>query len=375
MQENKYVYFDHAASTSLHEDVIELLNNSFSLDFANPAAKHKLGKTLSKRISDARESILQSLHATKSDQYSVIFPSSATEANNQVIKTFLNDYPDKEIIHYLSDHPSVSNCLKTGVKSLNVDQDIIQEVNEKTSLVILTHVNSQTGVITDFDSICTKIKKKYPQVRVMVDSAQGLGKVPVNLHNSKIDYFIFAGHKLGAPRGIAGLIFKQNAPLTPLLNGGPHELNFRASTPATSLILALAKAVEISTTEQEKTIAAKKKLSEKLKKELQQIHPNIVFPWENQDCSPYINTLIFKGIASDILMRHLEEKSIFVSSSTACSSKVKVQNKMMDGLLIDKQLQKSVLRISFGYGTTQEELDYLIENFKEIVESISFLIK
>ncbi len=374
MNTDSFTYFDHAASTPLHPQVLALLSRSFHEDYANPSAKHILAKSLAKKIDEARERILNSVNAD-TNKYDTIFTSSATESNNQVIKTFLSEFADKEILHYLSDHPSVSNCMKSGVKSLQVSESLTANISQNTSLIILSHVNSQTGVLSQVDEIAKNIKESHPRVKVMVDSAQGLGKVPLTLKNSAIDYLIFAGHKIGAPRGIAGLIYKKDAPLKPLLNGGPHELNQRASTPPTSLILGLAKAVEISTTDLERRLVIKSQYSDKLMSSLESIHPNITFPWKGEKRSPYINTMIFKGIPSDIIMRHLEEKNILVSSSTACSSKVKVQNKMMDGLEIPKDMQKSVLRISMGYQTTEEEIDKLISTFKDVVDSISFLIK
>ena len=364
------LYFDHAATTPIYPEVISLLNLSFSEDFANPASQHRLGKEMAKKIELARSSILEALDA-HTQKYQVVFTSSATESNNQVIKSFNKD----RILHYLSDHPSVTNCFKEQGLHLNDSESLIERVSDETELVILSHVNSQSGQIRDVNRIAKHLKEINPKVRILVDSAQGIGKIPLSLKDESIDYLVMAAHKIGGPRGIAALITRIDAPLKPLLNGGGHELNVRASTPSTPLSLGLEKAIHISLENLSEKLEKMTVKSQRLKEELRSIHPNIDFPFGSEDVSPYINTMTFKGLPSDVLLRTLERKKVYVSSSTACSSKVKVKNKMLLGLGLKEDIQKNVLRISMCQKTTDDELNEFLSLFKEAVEELSFLIK
>ncbi len=369
------LYFDHAATTPVHPEVIKLLASSYAEDFANPASQHRLGKEMANDITEARMKVLELLDADPS-QYDVIFTSSATESNNQVLKTYLYNHDDA-ILHYLSDHPSVTNCMKTSGVHILDSQDICEEITENTELVVISHVNSQSGQIRDVEKLSKKCKELKSDVRVLVDSAQGVGKVPITLKDSQIDYLVMAAHKFGGPRGIAALVFKKDAKLNPLINGGGHELNVRASTPSTPLIKGIVKALEISTSDIEAKYDHSQKQSQKLRDSLCQMHKNISFPFAEteDDCSPFINTMIFKGLPSDVLLRSLEEKNVFVSSSTACSSKVKVKNKMLIGLGIKESEQRNVLRISLSQKTTDQEVEEFISIFNDCIQSLSFLIK
>lgn len=363
------IYFDHAATTPLYDDVKTLLLESFEHDFANPSSKHKLGSQAAKKIDGARKSILKLLNAS---QYELIFTSSATESNNQVIKTFCED---SDVLYFLSDHPSISKCLENRGEYLLESDDLLERVGQETKLVVLSLVNSQAGLVKDVEELSAKIKEKNPETKVLVDAVQGLGKVAFDLQKSHIDYISIAAHKIGGPRGIAGLIYKKDAPLKTLLCGGGHEFDLRSSTPATSLILGFAKAVEISMTHLEENYKRISELQNLLVRNLKSLHINISFPFEENNISPYITCLMFQGVPSDVLLRHLEMKEVYISSTTACSSKIKGKNPMFVGLGIDEKFHKNIMRISFSSQTTQEEVDEFIKRLGQVIQEISFLIK
>ncbi|OIQ16120.1 MAG: hypothetical protein BM556_15795 [Bacteriovorax sp. MedPE-SWde] len=363
------IYFDHAATTPLLDEVHTLVCKSLKDDFANPSSKHKLGTELQKKIEKSRKNILNLLGASG---YELIFTSSATESNNQVIKTF-SDLG--KTIYCLSDHPSISNALSIEDEFLLESEDLIESVNEETELVVITLVNSQAGTIKNVNEIASVIKMKSPETKILVDAVQGVGKIPFSLEKSAIDYISIAAHKIGGPRGVAALIFKKDLPLKILLDGGGHELGLRSSTPATSLILGFELALEIAISNLDENFSKIQKLNIKLRNSFEKLHKNIQFPFSIEESSPYILCMIFKGIPSDVLLRHLESKDVYISSTTACSSKIKGKNPMFVGLGIDEKLHKNVMRISFASTTTEEEVDLLLEKFKEVIKQVSFLIK
>ncbi len=363
-------YFDHAASTKLYPEVIELLALSYHLDFPNPAAKHAAGKACAKKIEEARSQILACLE-TKTGNYEVIFTSSATEANNQIIRSI-----EEGIVFLSGDHPSVTKVIDNGL-GLITKGEVIEAITEETKLACLSLVNSQSGEISDVEEMARAIKDKNRNCLVLVDATQGFGKVPLSLKNSEIDFISLGAHKMGGPRGIGGLIYKSSKAdrIKRYLRGGAHEMGLRASTPATSLILALAKATSLAFKDLEDSFNQANLLKEEIKAELLKVHQGISFPFEDRKTSPYILCVQFAGIASDILMRHLEMKDIMISSSTACSSKIKGKNPLFVGLGIEEKYHKNILRISLGKTTTKEEVEALIKGFKEVVQEIGFLIK
>lgn len=362
------LYFDHAATTPLYDEVYEILCQSLKEDFANPSSKHKLGSGLSKKIEQARKAILQTLDA---NQYQLIFTSSATESNNQVI----NSFKEKgKVLYYLSDHPSISVATSDEDIFLLESDNILDKLTDDISLVVLSLVNSQAGIIKDVEKITREIKEKNPNVKVLVDAVQGYGKIPYNLKGSSIDYISIAAHKIGGARGVAALIYKDDKMLKPILRGGGHENGMRSSTPATSLILGFQKACELSCTKLESNLVNTKELNIILREKLSSLHKNIEFPFED-NCSPYILCMLFKGIPSDVLLRHLEMKDVYVSSTTACSSRIKGKNPMFVGLGIEEKFHKNVLRISMSSQTTEDEVNKLINKFEEVIKEVSFLIK
>jgi len=363
------IYFDHAATTPLLDEVHKLVCEGLKEDYANPSSKHKLGSIVASKIESARKKILKNLECKN---YDLIFTSSATESNNQVIKSFSD--PSK-IIYCLSDHPSISKCLEHSGQFVLESDDIVEKVDSETELVIISLVNSQAGIIKDIEEISTSIKQKNPKTRVLVDAVQGLGKIPFSLSHSSIDYISIAGHKIGGPRGIAGLLIKKGAPIKALLEGGGHENGLRSSTPATSLILGFEKAIEISCANLDRNYNEVEQLKNHLINSMAVIHKNIEFPFKEIQTSPYIVCLIFKGIPSDVLLRHLEMKEVYISSTTACSSKIKGRNPMFVGLGLEEKYHKNVMRISFCSTTTKEDVELFISKFKEVINEVSFLIK
>lgn len=364
-------YFDHAASTKLYPEVVEILSHSFALDYPNPAAKHRAGKECAKKIEQARTTILRGLGLAGEGEYEIIFTSSATEANNQIIRSV-----EKGIIYISGDHPSVTKVIDAGAGFKRVE-DAIEAIDDNSKLLCLSLVNSQSGQILDVEYFANEAKKRNPNILVHVDATQGLGKVPLSLVKSAVDFVSFGAHKMGGPRGIGGLIFRSKLAdsLKRYLRGGGHEKGLRASTPATSLILAMAKACEIAFDDLEEKLQETAQLKEMIKDSLAQLHKNISYPFEELNTSAYILCVLFEGIASDVLMRHLEAKDIMISSSTACSAKIKGKNPLFEGLGIDEKFHKNILRISLGKSTAEAEVKALISGFKEVIDEVGFLIK
>ena len=218
-----------------------------------------------------------------------------------------------------------------------------------------------------------RIKKECPEALVHVDGTQGFTKLPLNMNG--VDSVAFSGHKIGGPKGIGGLYGKKTASWEPLLYGGGQQEGRRSSTVAAPLILALGKAVEVSMEEWEERLSQVREKNIVLRKKLVQRISRLLFPFSVEKTSPYILTFICPGIPSDIILRHLEEEDIFLSSTSACSSKKKGFNGVFAALGIESQWHENVLRVSFGGDLTYGQIDDFVESFGNVTDRLGFLIQ
>ena len=371
-------YFDHAASTFIYPEVLDQLQSSLKEDFANPSAQHILGHDLNEKITFYREEFLKVLGASKNDSF--VFTSSATESNNTVIQGLTFSEGDS-ILYCSADHPSVTAPVEnTGAVLkqiiLNNDGEIVNEafealLDDSVKLVVLTHVNNQNGVIANIEYL-SKLVKEKTNAHVHVDTVQSFGKIPFKL-TAAIDSISITSHKIGGPKGIAGLYLKDGHKVKPLLLGGGQENGFRSSTQSFPLIKAFYQAMKIAL---EGLILSSQKnelLAAEIKLQLIKSIPTIQMPFRST--SPYIVSFILPGISSDIVLRHLEMRDVFISSTSACSSKLSGFNPSLAAMQISERFHKNFLRISLGPKTSEEDVKVLLKEFVSVWETLKHMQK
>ena len=366
------IYLDYAASTPLHPVVLGELERAQRDDFANPSSAHKFARDLNKRLETAQKRIRESLGGGDNDDF-LVFTSGATEANNTLIKGLSFSAGD-EILLTRADHPSLvvpamEQCSHGAiVKEYPLESSeggidkkgLLEMVSSRTRLILLSSVNSQSGNWHDWGDMVGRIKRDYPEVVVHVDGTQGFTKLPLNMDG--VDSVAFSGHKIGGPKGIGGLYCKKAVAWEPLLHGGGQQEGKRSSTLAAPLILALGKAVEVGMEEREERLSQVREKNIVLRKKLFQRVSRLLFPFPLEKTSPYILTFICPGIPSDIILRHLEEEDIFLSSTSACSSKKKgFECRYLTALGIESLWHENVLRVSFGRELTYGQIDDFVE--------------
>ncbi len=379
------LYLDFAASTPISSHALNVLQRSMLEDFANPSSAHKLGKTLLKRIDETRLEFLKLLNAPK--DFDFIYTGSATESNNMIIRG-LDLKASDELLYCEADHPSVVNPAKwwkekqVKVLSYSLDKNgsiliesLLEQVNEKTKLVILSQVNNQSGNLHPVAEIAKKIKMINPNVIVHIDGVQGFAKVETDLSNGAVDSYVISSHKIYGPKGISGVCLNKKLKLTPLLIGGGHENGWRSSTQAAPLIFSFLEASRVLFEKREFHFNEIVEKQKGLREKILELHKNISFPFPMDVISPYIMTFMFKGLSSDILLRHLEAKDVYISSSSACSSRAKGISPVFSALNIDEKDHKFMLRVSFSYNTTKEDLNNFVKIFKEVADDLSLFIK
>jgi cysteine desulfurase len=375
-------YFDHAASAPIYPEVLDVLTQTMRDDFANPGARHILGQTIQENIQIFREDFLKSLDAEKNDYF--IFTSSATESNNTVIRG-LNFKEGDVVLYCKGDHLSVTTPIELLVGQLNVvlkeiilnkngiiDFDyFLSLIDEKVKLVVLTHINNQSGVVSDFEKI-SKVVKEKSSAHVHVDAVQSFGKIDCKSMPS-IDSISLTSHKLGGPKGVAGLFLKKNHKVNPLLMGGGQESNLRSSTLAYPLIAGFHKAMKISLEHKASSFIKMLELNELIRSTLTSGISSIHFPF--QSTSPYIISFVIPGISSDIILRHLETKKVYISSTSACSSRIEGFNPSLFALNIPENYHKNFLRISLGPNTSLMEVEILLKEFLGVWNNLKHMQK
>lgn len=379
------LYFDHAASTPLCSEALETLQKSMKEDFANPSAAHKWGKELSQKTESIREDFLKKLKAPKESRF--VFTGSASESNNTVIKG-LGLLPGDIVFVSLGDHASlVKPALALEEQGVIIKELPLNEVgapcldlfpaelDAKTKLILVSSVNSQSGGILNVEEFSAGLKKRIPQVHLHVDAVQSFGKLPLALDSKNIDSIAVSAHKMGGPKGVAGLWLNKGVSLKPLLHGGNQETDIRSSTIAFPMIASFHRAYEVAEKNRVEALDNARALRGRIINGLNEIAPELELPFELSKCSPYIISILWKGISSDIVLRHLEQKGVAIASTSACSSKIKGNNPTMKALGLPADVHKFVLRVSIGKSTTEEEVLSFLTLFKEVYGELKMFVK
>ena len=370
------IYLDYSATTPVNKQVLDSFNK-VCLDYiGNPNSLHKLGND-SHKLMDAATNQISELLGVKSNE--IIFTSGASESNNLAIFGVLNQYTSrgKHIITTKLEHSSIlagMNYLKQNgyvvdYVKINDDgkidlDDLKRLVTNETILVSIGEVNSEIGLIQNVNEIGEYLKN-FPRCIFHVDGTQAIGKKRVDLTN--IDLYSFSGHKIYGLKGIGCLVKKQGIELSPIIHGGKSQTIYRSGTPSLALMVSLAKALKLVLENFYEKTNYVKNLKDKLVNGIKDINGLTIN--SNDNCVPHIVNFSVLGVKPETLLHALEEKEIYVSTKTACSSNEGISLSVYT-LTKNEDLAKSSLRVSLSYLTTDEEIEIFIKTLKEKVEEL-----
>ncbi len=373
-------YFDHAASTKPFQEVIDFIQQNLVTNYANPGALHSLGKKGEAEILEAKQSFGKLLGLSQGEFF---FPPSATIANNLAVLGFAHN-ENSEVFYFGGEHPSlvlpILELQKNGIVIRNIPNtpasgycadELINLLTSNTSWLYLTSVNNQSGVHNPVDNIALQVRLKFPQIKIHLDASQSLGKIDCDY--SLFDSITFSSHKCGGPKNIAGLWLKNPESYHPLYFGGGQQRGLFSQTEDALLVKSFLLAVKIALKEHDENFNRIVKMQKELTKFLTALKIPIIFPFTN--VSPYITTFRIPDFPSDVVLRMMDEKSCLLSSSAACSSRIKGFNPTFEKLGIEEKYHKNVVRLSFGPRSREDELEFFIKNFSMFVEENLFLVK
>jgi len=386
------IYLDNSATTKIRPEVMEVIVDTCENNYGNPSSLHRMGMQIEKKIDLARKSVAKVINANKEEIY---FTGGGTESNNIAILGYLsnlsvlNDSDKKyNVITTKIEHPSVYNIFKQfenkmQVRYLDVDNrgkieisTLENIIDENTLMVSIMEVNNELGTIQDLDKIIEIVKNKNKRTKIHVDAIQAFGKIKIDIKNTLVDSMSFSSHKIHGPKGVGGLYLKSGYKINPIYFGASQEKGIRPGTENTSGIVGFGKACEIICdnfqAEIDKLYDLKKQYGMRLIQEVEDIKINSDL---GRNSAPHILSVSFKNIRGEVLVHYLEDKGIYVSTGSACSSKVKSENRILKSIGLDKEYLDGTIRISFGHFNSIDEIEYVMNNIKQSVKEIRVIMK
>lgn len=368
-------YLDNAATTFVFPEVKDLMGKVMEEDFGNPSSLHKKGVEAEQYIKEAKETIAKFL---KVEPKEIVFTSGGTESNNMALigSAYANQRRGKHIITTRIEHASVYEPLmhleKEGfqITYLPVDErgvvklDALKEaLTDETILVSIMYVNNEIGSIQPIEEIGKIIKSYREDIVFHVDAIQAYGKLKIYPKRAKVDLLSVSGHKIHGPKGSGFLYIKDKTKIQPILFGGGQQKGMRSGTENVPAIAGLSLASKFMYENYEEKIEKLNRLKERFIKGVSEIE-NVK---NNSGEAPNIISISFPGVRSEVLLHALEEKGVYVSSGSACSSNHPAISGTLKAIGLDKNHWESTLRFSLSIFTTEEEVDFAIQCLKELV--------
>ncbi|PXX51739.1 cysteine desulfurase [Hungatella effluvii] len=373
------VYFDNSATTKVFPPVADLVMKVMTEDYGNPSAKHGKGMRAEQYIKEAAEIIAGTLKVSPKE---IIFTSGGSESNNMALTrtAIANKRAGSHIISTSIEHASVYNPLayleEQGfeVTYLPVDhdghislEDLENAIREDTILVSIMYVNNEIGAVEPVEEIAKRIKKKNPAILFHVDGIQAYGKFVIRPKRQGIDLLSVSGHKIHAPKGIGFLYVDSRVKIKPLIYGGGQQRGMRSGTENVPGIAGLGEAAREMYQNHGEKMKQLYELKDYMIKRLDEVEGTTVNSLPGELSAPQIVSASFSGVRSEVLLHALEDKGIYVSSGSACSSNHPAVSGTLKGIGVKQELLDSTLRFSFGVFNTKNEVDICIAALKELL--------
>jgi len=384
VNDKRFVYMDYNATTPLHPEVKSLMIEDLEI-YANASSMHEAGRRARSRVEKARAAVARLVGAR--DPETVIFTSGGSESNNTVFNTMYEigkQGKRRKIITTAIEHPCVLNAAahleEEGfpVVFLRVDDkgrvDLEQLARELdpavtgdggTLLVSVMAANNEIGTIQDIPRIAAMAKAAGAYVHT--DATQAVGKIPVDVEAWGVDYLTMSCHKIYGPKGIGGLYARKGAPLEPLIRGGHQEKGFRAGTYNNLGIYGFGKAAELAAAELDGYRARLGALRERLRAGIVERVPHVRVNGHPTEVLPNTLNVSFPGAEGESILLSLDMEGIEVSTGSACASGSLEPSHVLLATGVGPELAHGSIRFSMGRGTTEADVDYVLEKLPPII--------
>lgn len=372
-------YFDNSATTKVLDCVKDAVVDAMCVNYGNAAAKHRKGVEAENLIREAKKAITDTL---KVQEKEILFTSGGTESNNTALigTALANRRAGKHLITTGVEHPSIYNTMSFleemgfEVTYLPVDhlghislEDLEKAIREDTILVSVMYVNNEVGAVEPIEAISQCIKKKNPKTLFHVDAIQAYGKYKIRPKKQGIDLLSVSGHKIHATKGVGFLYIRDGVKIRPILFGGGQQKGMRSGTENVPGCVGLGVAAREAYKDFDARIEKLYTLRERLIAGLKPLGGVTINGSEDRTNAPQIVSASFEGVRSEVLLHALEDKGVYVSSGSACSSNHPGISGTLKGIGVKKELLDSTIRFSLGDLNVEEEVDYAIGVLGELL--------
>lgn len=375
-------YLDNSATTRCSERAKDLMVQLLMEDYGNPSSLHMKGVEAEKYIKEAKSKIAKTL---KADEKEIFFTSGGTESNNMALigTALANKRAGNHIITTSIEHASVSaplayleesgfrvTCLKVDSDGIISLEELEKAVCDETILVSLMMVNNEIGAVEPIEEAVRVIKGKNPKTLVHVDAIQAYGKYRICPKKMGIDLLSVSGHKIHAPKGTGFLFIKDKTKVKPLIYGGGQQKGMRSGTENVPGAAALGEAAAEIYENFDAKIEHLYQIKERFVAGVGRIEGITVNGRTGRDSAPQIVSISIDGVRSEVMLHTLEDRGIYVSAGSACSSNKPSVSHTLTGIGLKKNLLDSTIRFSFCVNTTEKEIDYALEVLNEVVPKL-----
>ena len=372
----KEIYLDNAATTRVFPEVREIMDELMEIEYGNPSSMHHKGFKAEQYLNEAKSVLARSLGV---EQKEIFFTCGGTEANNLALTgaALAGRRTRRHIIASCIEHASVYNTLSfledegfevtwipvdsRGIVDLHVLKEALRP---DTLLVSVMAVNNEIGAVEPVEDIGRIVKAFDPGILFHTDCIQAYGKMVLRPGRWKADMLSVSGHKIHGPKGIGFLYIKTGTKIKPLIWGGNQQKGIRSGTENMPGIAGLGRAADLIYTDHEDKI---RKIGELKAHFIQRVTNEIPETFDHSGEAPHISSISFPGVRSEVLLHALEDRGIYVSAGSACSSNKPEVSGTLKGIGLKKDQYESTLRFSFSVCNTMEEVDETVEALKDLL--------
>jgi cysteine desulfurase len=372
------IYLDNAASTKIHESVLEEMLPYLKEQYGNPSSIHRYGRNAGKAVKKARKQIANLINADPSE---ILFTSGGTESNNTALFGVTKKNPGSRIITSSIEHDAILEPCKLLAKEGfdviylpvdnygSVDPLILKNsITENTSLVSIMFGNNEVGTIqpiSDFAKIC-----KEKNIIFHTDAVQAAGKIPINVKELGIDLLSISSHKINGPKGIGALYIRNGISIDPIILGGGQENGLRSGTENVANLVGFGKACELASINLLRNSTKMKELRDYLATKIIQEIPEVTLNGHPEKRLPNNVHLTFLGVNGEDLLIKLDEFGIAASTGSACSVQIQKASHVLQAMGFSHEQITGSLRLTIGTSNNLEEMDKTVEILKNVVKEL-----
>lgn len=379
---DKVIYMDNNATTRVAPEVVDAMLPFLTDCYGNPSSMHRFGGQVGREVEKARASIAALIGA---DPEEIIFTSCGTESDSTAIMSGMQSEPEKRhIVTTRVEHPAVKNLCEnidhlTGHKHKitklpvandgTLDLDLYREaLSDDTAIVSVMWANNETGVIFPVEEMARMAKER--NILFHTDAVQAVGKIPINLKESQIDFLSISGHKLHAPKGIGVLYVRKGTPFIPFLNGGHQEKGRRGGTENVAAIIGLGKACELAAQMMDEENNRVRAMRDKLEKGLLTTVPRSMLNGHETDRLPNTTNISFEFVEGEAILLHMDRYNICASSGSACTSGSLEPSHVLRAMGVPFTAAHGSIRFSLSIYNTDEEIDFVLKTIPDIIANL-----